>query len=83
MIRPLRRFVSSKKARLSDEQLTSRELDVLRHVIEGNRNGDIAERLFVSQHAVKIHIKHILEKLGAIDRTHAIAIAVRRGFVRL
>jgi DNA-binding NarL/FixJ family response regulator len=68
---------------LSDEQLTSRELDVLRHVTEGSRNRDIAERLFVSEHTVKIHIKHILEKLGASDRTHAIAIAARRGFIRL
>ncbi len=41
----------------------------------GNRNRDIAERLFVSEHTVKIHIKHMLEKLGAIDRTHAVAIA--------
>ncbi|MGD0296585.1 MAG: response regulator transcription factor [Bryobacteraceae bacterium] len=65
----------------SDEPLTGRELDVLRHVTEGNRNRDIAKRLFVSEHTIKIHIKHILEKLGASDRTHAIAIASRRGFI--
>jgi DNA-binding NarL/FixJ family response regulator len=68
---------------LSDERLTNRELDVLRHVTEGNRNRDIAERLFLSEHTVKVHLKHILEKLGAIDRTHAIAIAARRGFIHL
>jgi len=68
---------------LSDEQLTSRELDILRHVTEGNRSRDIAERLFVSEHTVKMHIKHILGKLGARDRTHAIAIAARRGFIHL
>jgi DNA-binding NarL/FixJ family response regulator len=66
---------------LSDEPLTNRELDVLRHVKDGNRNRDIAERLFVSEHTVKIHVKHILEKLGAVDRTHAVAIAARRGFI--
>jgi DNA-binding NarL/FixJ family response regulator len=68
---------------LSDEQLTSRELDVLRHVTEGNRSRDIAERLFLSEHTVKMHIKHIMGKLGARDRTHAIAIAARRGFIHL
>ena len=68
---------------LSDERLTNRELDVLSHVKEGNRNRDIAERLFVSEHTVKIHIRHILGKLRATDRTHAIAIAVRRGFIHL
>jgi DNA-binding NarL/FixJ family response regulator len=68
---------------ISDEQLTSREIDVLRHVIEGNRNRDIAERLFVSEHTVKTHLKHILGKLGASDRTHAITIAARRGIIQI
>jgi DNA-binding NarL/FixJ family response regulator len=68
---------------LSDEQLTSREIDVLRPVTEGNRNRDIAERLFVSEHTVKTHLKHILGKLGASDRTHAITIAARRGIIQI
>jgi DNA-binding NarL/FixJ family response regulator len=68
---------------LGDEPLTTRELDVLRHVGEGNRNRDIAKRLFISEETVKVHIKHIMEKLRASDRTHAIAIAARRGFIRL
>lgn len=68
---------------LSDEQLTSREIDVLRQVIEGNRNRDIADRLFVSEHTVKTHLKHIMGKLGASDRTHAITIAARRGIIRI
>jgi DNA-binding NarL/FixJ family response regulator len=68
---------------LSDEKLTTRELDVLTHVKEGNRNRDIAERLFLSEHTVKVHLKHILGKLGASDRTHAITIAARRGFIHL
>src|SRR5260221_170313 len=68
---------------LSDESLTPREVDVLRHVAGGNRNRDIAERLFISEETVKVHIKHIMDKLGASDRTQAIAIAVRRGIIQL
>jgi DNA-binding NarL/FixJ family response regulator len=68
---------------LSDEPLTEREIDVLRHVAGGNRNRDIAERLFISEETVKVHMKHIMEKLGASDRTQAIAIAVRRGIIQL
>ena len=66
-----------------DEQLTSRELDVLRHVAGGNKNRDIANRLFISEETVKVHVKHIMDKLGASDRTQAIAIAVRRGIIQL
>jgi len=68
---------------LSDEALTVREIDVLRHVAGGNRNRDIAERLFISEETVKVHIKHIMEKLGASDRTQMMAIAVRRGIIQL
>jgi DNA-binding NarL/FixJ family response regulator len=68
---------------LSDEALTSREVEILQHVAEGNRNRDIAERLFISEGTVKVHIKHIMEKLGANDRTQAITIAVRRGIIHL
>jgi DNA-binding NarL/FixJ family response regulator len=67
----------------SDEALTEREVDVLRHVSGGNRNRDIAERLFISEETVKVHVKHIMEKLGASDRTQAVAIAVRRGIIEL
>jgi DNA-binding NarL/FixJ family response regulator len=67
----------------SDEALTEREIDVLRHIGGGNRNRDIAERLFISEETVKVHIKHIMEKLGASDRTQAVAIAVRRGIIQL
>jgi len=68
---------------LSDEALTAREIDVLRHVAGGNRNRDIAERLYISEETVKVHVKHIMEKLGANDRTQAVAIAVRRGIIQL
>jgi DNA-binding NarL/FixJ family response regulator len=68
---------------LSDEALTPREIDVLRHIGGGNRNRDIADRLFISEETVKVHIKHIMEKLGATDRTQAITIAVRRGIIQI
>ena len=68
---------------IGDETLTERELDVLRHIAGGNRNRDIGERLFISEETVKVHIKHIMEKLGASDRTQAVAIAVRRGIIQL
>ena len=68
---------------LGEESLTPREIDVLRHVASGNRNRDIAEQLFISEETVKVHIKHIMEKLGASDRTQAVAIAVRRGIIQL
>ncbi len=68
---------------LSGESLTEREIDVLRHIAGGNRNKDIGERLFISEDTVKVHVKHIMEKLGASDRTQAMAIAVRRGIIQI
>jgi DNA-binding NarL/FixJ family response regulator len=68
---------------LGEELLTERERDVLQHVAGGNRNREIGERLLISEETVKVHIKHIMEKLGASDRTEAVAIAVRRGIIQL
>jgi DNA-binding NarL/FixJ family response regulator len=68
---------------MGDESLTEREIDVLREVANGNRNRDIAEKLFISEETVKVHIKHIMEKLSASDRTEAVAIGVRRGIIHL
>jgi len=68
---------------MSDDSLTVREVEVLQRVAGGNRNRDIAELLFISEETVKVHIKHIMDKLGAKDRTQAIAIAVRRGIIQL
>ena len=68
---------------MSDEGLTDREVEVLSQIAGGNRNRDIAERLFISEETVKVHIKHIMEKLGANDRTQAVAIGVRRGVIQL
>jgi DNA-binding NarL/FixJ family response regulator len=68
---------------IGDERLTEREVGVLRHVAGGNRNRDVAELLSISEETVKVHMKHIMEKLGATDRTGAVAIAVRRGIIQL
>ena len=56
---------------------------VLSQIAGGNRNRDIAEKLFIAEETVKVHIKHIMDKLGASDRTQAVAIGVRRGIIHL
>ncbi|HEY1945612.1 MAG TPA: response regulator transcription factor [Bryobacteraceae bacterium] len=68
---------------MGDETLTKRELEVLRELAAGHRNRDIAGRLFISEETVKVHLKHIMDKLGARDRTQTVAIAVRRGMIQL
>jgi len=67
----------------SDELLTKREVEVLRHMVDGNRNRDIAEKLFIAEETVKAHVKHIKGKLGANHRTQAVTIALRRGLLHL
>ena len=67
----------------SDELLSDREVEVLRHLGDGKRNRDIAEKLFIAEETVKVHMKHILTKLGANDRTHALAIALQCGVIQL
>jgi DNA-binding NarL/FixJ family response regulator len=67
----------------SDERLTGREVDILRQLAGGNRNRDIADRLYISEETVKAHLKHIMEKLHANDRTQAVSIGVRRGIIQL
>jgi DNA-binding NarL/FixJ family response regulator len=67
----------------SDDDLTEREIEVLKQVADGNRNREIADKLFISEETVKVHIKHIMQKLGASDRTQAVSIAVRRGIIHL
>jgi len=67
----------------SDDALSDREVEVLRHIGEGKRNRDIAEQLFICEETVKVHIKHIMEKLNASDRTHAFVIGIRRGIIKL
>jgi DNA-binding NarL/FixJ family response regulator len=68
---------------LGVDALSKREVEVLQKIAGGNRNSDIAALLFISEETVKGHIKHIMEKLGASDRTEAVAIGLRRGIIHL
>jgi DNA-binding NarL/FixJ family response regulator len=68
---------------LGEEQLTARELDVLRLIRDGRRNKQIADELCIAETTVNFHIKNLVDKLQANDRTHAVTIAVRRGMLEL
>jgi DNA-binding NarL/FixJ family response regulator len=68
---------------IGEENLTPREVEVLQQVSGGNRNREIGEYLVISEDTVKVHLRRIMDKLRARDRTQAIAIAVRRGIIRL
>ena len=65
----------------SADSLSERELQVLREVAAGSSNKIVADKLFISEDTVKGHMKNILAKLQANDRTHAVMIAVKRGFI--
>jgi DNA-binding NarL/FixJ family response regulator len=66
---------------VTDDALSEREIEVLRKVAGGQSNKVIASQLAVSEATVKGHMKSILAKLGASDRTHAVTIALKRGFI--
>jgi DNA-binding NarL/FixJ family response regulator len=66
-----------------DETLTDREVEVLKHVAAGCSNKIVAERLRISEDTVKAHVRNILSKLRARDRTHAVTIALKRGILEL
>jgi DNA-binding NarL/FixJ family response regulator len=66
-----------------DDELTPRETQVLTHVARGEANRDVATALGIAEETVKAHMKSILAKLQANDRTHAVAIALRRGIIEL
>jgi DNA-binding NarL/FixJ family response regulator len=68
---------------MGDDDLTSRELDVLRLIRDGHRNKQIADQLTIAESTVNFHIKNLVDKLGANDRTHAVTIAVRRGLLQI
>jgi DNA-binding NarL/FixJ family response regulator len=68
---------------MGEDRVTAREIQVLECVAAGRHNREIGERLFISEETVKVHLKRIMSKLGARDRTHAVTIANRRGVVRL
>ena len=66
-----------------EDELTPREIEVLRHVASGNANKAIAAQLAIAEETVKTHITNILSKLGANDRTHAVTIGLKRGIIEL
>jgi DNA-binding NarL/FixJ family response regulator len=70
-------------AHSTDQALTPREVDVLRLVAKGQANKEIAAQLLLTEETVKTHIRNILGKLEANDRTHAVAIGVKRGIIDL
>jgi DNA-binding NarL/FixJ family response regulator len=83
-----RRYVSPEIAarlaeHLGEEDLTARELEVLELIRDGNRNKQIADKLSIAETTVNFHIKNLVQKLGANDRTHAVSIAIRRGFLKV
>jgi len=68
---------------LGDQALSQREVQVLQQVAAGHRNRDIAAKLFIVEETVKVHVKHIMDKLRANDRTQSVTIGVRRGIIQL
>jgi DNA-binding NarL/FixJ family response regulator len=68
---------------LGEEDLTPRELQVLQLIRDGSKNKQIADQLSISENTVNFHIKNIVDKLGANDRTHAVTIALRRGLLQI
>lgn len=68
---------------LGEEDLTTREMEVLRLIRDGYRNKQIASELAIAETTVNFHIKNLVDKLGANDRTHAVTIALRRGLLQV
>ena len=68
---------------MGEEDLTNRELDVLRLIRDGYRNKQIADQLSIAETTVNFHIKNLVDKLQANDRTHAVTIAIRRGLLQV
>lgn len=79
--RLLERFSEAVPLMAAPEQLTPRELEVLVWVAQGHPNKEIAERLAISQRTVKFHVSSIMGKLGAANRTEAVALAVQHGLI--
>jgi len=68
-------------AHIADDSLSEREIAVLKSVAAGKSNKLIAYEFALSEATIKGHMKNILSKLGANDRTHAVMIALKRGFI--
>ena len=69
--------------RVHQSELTSREIEVVERIARGMSNKQIAADLGIGEATVKTHVNNIMGKLGATDRTHAVTVALRRGFIRL
>ena len=69
--------------RMHQSELTSREVEIVEHIASGLSNKQIAAALGIGEATVKTHVNNILGKLGANDRTHAVTVALRRGFIHL
>ena len=69
--------------RMSRASLSGRELEVLRLLVGGKRNREIATALDITEGTVKLHVSSILGKLGAVDRTEAVTVALQRGLIQL
>ena len=67
----------------TDDALTSREIEILKRIAHGNGNKEIAAQLSLTEETIKSHVKNILAKLGAHDRTHAVTIGIKRGIIEL
>ena len=67
----------------TDDALTSREIDILKRIAHGNGNKEIGAQLSLTEETIKSHVKNILAKLGAHDRTHAVTIGLKRGIIEL
>jgi len=82
--KPVSSEVGAKLAgRIAYEQLSEREMDVLRLLVKGMSNQEIADALFIAESTVKFHVNHILSKLNATDRTQAVIVALKRGLASL
>jgi len=69
--------------RYGADDLTAREVEILRLVAAGNSNKIVGDLLSISEETVKSHMKNMMEKLAANDRTHAVSIAMKRGFLAI
>lgn len=67
----------------TEDELTAREVDVLQLIAKGNANKEIAAQLAITEETVKSHVTHLLRKLDANDRTHAVTIGIQRGIIKL
>ena len=82
--RLVERYVSATATRVAPglDELTSREREILLHIARGFSNGEIARALFLSEHTVKTHVTHLLQKLDLRDRTQAVVAAYESGLVK-